>query len=327
VKEGQCKVRKIIRKIGLYLFILIVLLLGVGFVYQWVGSSYDYQSYRPVGKLYDVAGHKMHLYTEGQGETTVVFASGWGTANPYADFFPLYAKLSPYVKLAVYDRFGYGYSDTTGRKREIDGITDEIHELLRASGQKPPYVMVGHSLGSLETIRYAQRFPDEVKGIVLIEGGSPEYYASSKPFTYIPLMHRMLIKSGIVRLLYHMDGFAESIADQRNALKLLPDPLKKLDRTSTLLKAGNRDMTDEIRQSQRNAEVILKGKKPINIPMRVLTADHFGRLSEDKSWMNSEAALPSWSTSGQQIIVKDTSHYLHHYKPEIVVKEILHLAE
>ena len=166
------------RKLTLYFLSLLIVLMAAGSIYQWFGAREDLKSYTPVGKLYDVMGYKMHLYTEGQGATTVVFAAGWGTVNAYVDFYPLYKGLTSQAKIAVYDRFGYGYSDTTGRKRNIDSITDEMHELFRVSGQKPPFILVGHSLGSLETIRYAQRFPEEVAGIVLVEGGSPEYYAS-----------------------------------------------------------------------------------------------------------------------------------------------------
>ena len=159
-------------KLTLYFLSLLIVLAGAGSIYQWFGVREDLKSYKPVGRLYDVFGHKMHLYTEGQGATTVVFAAGWGTANAYVDFYPLYKGLSSQVKIAVYDRFGYGYSDTTGKKRDLDSITDEMHELFRVSGQKPPSILVGHSLFSLETIRYAQRFPKEVAGIVLVEGGS-----------------------------------------------------------------------------------------------------------------------------------------------------------
>ncbi|WP_410511462.1 alpha/beta hydrolase [Paenibacillus sp. BR2-3] len=315
-----------IRKIAVSLLGLLILLAGIGSAYQWYGSVKDAKSYKPVGNLYEVADHKMHLYAGGKGDTTVVFASGWGTANPYADFYPLYEGLKPHVKFAVYDRFGYGYSDTTGRKRDIDTVTEEIHELLRVSGQKPPYIFVGHSLGSLETIRYAQRFPSEVKAILLIDGGSPEYYASNSGFTVIPLVYRVLRTTGALRALYHMDGFAEWASDQSNRQYLLSDDLKELNRKATLLKAGNRDMTDEIRQSQKNAEIILANKRPLDIPITVLTADYFGKLSKDKAWMDSEAALPAWSVSGSQIIVPESSHYIHSYQPDLVVNELLKLA-
>ncbi|MFX3631508.1 MAG: alpha/beta fold hydrolase [Candidatus Pristimantibacillus sp.] len=316
-----------VRKTILYLLAILILLVGVGTAYQWYGSAQDTKSYIPVGKIYNVADHKMHLFTEGEGDTTVVFASGWGTASPYADFYPLYAGLSPYMKIAIYDRFGYGFSDTTDKERDIDTITDEIHELLQVSGQKPPYIFVGHSLGSLETIRYAQRFPDEVKAILLLDGGSPEYYASQKPITLMPIIHRVVRTTGAIRALSHLNGFNEWINDQSNGQKLLPEDLKELYSKAMLLKIGNRDMTDEIRQSQTNAQIILENKKQLDIPIIVLTADYFGKLSDDKAWMDSQAELPSWSASGKQIVVPDSSHYIHSYKPELVVDELLQLVE
>lgn len=316
-----------LRKITLYLLSVLILLGGAGYLYQWFGAAQDKQSYKPVGKLYDVANHNMHLYTKGEGNRTVVFASGWGTANPYADFYPLYEKLLPHMKIAVYDRFGYGYSDTTGRPRDIDTITDEIHELLRVSVQKPPYILVGHSLGSLETIRYAQRFPSEVKAILLLDGGSPEYYASTTELTLIPYVYRVFRTTGVLRALYHVNGFAEWASNQSNQQLLLPDELKELDRKAMLLKIGNQDMTDEIRQSAKNAKIILADKKTLNIPVIVLTADYFGKLSDDKAWMDSQADFPAWSIAGKQMIIEDSSHYIHSYQPDLVVKEIIKLAE
>lgn len=315
-----------IRKIALYGISLMLILALTGAVYQWNGERQDRSAYSPVGNVYDVFNHRMHLYAEGEGDMTVVFVAGWGTANPYADFYPLYEGLRGHVKLAVYDRFGYGYSDTTGRKRDIDSITDEMREVLRQSGQQPPYVLVGHSLGALEAVRYAQRFPDEVKGMVMIDGGSPEYYMKSSTLTIIPIFQRLALKTGLIRALYGSGRFEDNANDQRNALKLLPQELRDLDRKSTLLLLGNKDMTDEIRQSPRNAETILKDKKTFGFPITVLSADYFGEFASDKLWIDSQAAFPEWSSSGKQIIVPDSSHYIHHYKPDVVVEEILKVA-
>lgn len=320
------KWRKRIVRFVIYGFILLIVLLGAGFIYQEYGERQDAKTFIPLGKLYEINGGQMHLSTGGQGNTTVVFAAGWGTANSTVDFYPLVDGLAPHVKYAVYDRFGYGYSDIVSTPRDVDTIVGEIHELLSASGQKPPYVLVGHSLGALEVLRYAQKYPDEVKGIVMVEGGSPEYYASRKPLTVIPIVQQFLVKTGVARVLYQFDGFAESLADQRNELKLLPNSLKELDRVSTLLKGANKNMTDEIRKSRSNGRTIMAGTKPLPIPITVLTADYFGKLADDKAWMDYEATFLSWSSSGKQIIVPETSHYLHHYKPDVVIKEILDIA-
>jgi pimeloyl-ACP methyl ester carboxylesterase len=305
---------------------IIIILLGVaGFFYQRMGVKQDLLSYKPVGKLVRVGNNNMHFYTGGAGDYTAVLASGWGTVNPYADFYPLYDGLGKTMKFVVYDRFGYGYSDLTDQKRNIDSMVDEIHEGLEKSGQKPPYIMVGHSLGSLETIRFTQKYPEEVKGIVLIDGGSPEYYAAQKPITAVSYIQRILIKSGLIRFLYTFDGFADSINNERNKLQLLPDKLKELDRTAILLVANNRNVTDEMRQSQNNAKRIIQDKKQLDIPLTVITAGSFGKA--EKSWLETQQKLKLWSTSGKQIVVEDAQHYIHQYHPEMIVKEIQDLVQ
>lgn len=106
----------------------------------------------------------MHVYGEGAGDITVVFASGHGTGSPFIDFYPLYHELAKKTRIVVYERFGYGWSETTTAPRDIDTITEEIHTLLLEAGEQPPFLLVGHSLASLETIRFAQTYPDEVVG-------------------------------------------------------------------------------------------------------------------------------------------------------------------
>ncbi|GGI44921.1 hypothetical protein GCM10008018_09510 [Paenibacillus marchantiophytorum] len=303
----------------------ILVLLGSGAIYEQVSVRKDLKSYTPSGKLYKVDGKNMHLYSGGQGDVTVVFASGWGTANPYVDFSPLYEKLMPHVKFAVYDRFGYGYSDTTDKKRDIDTITNEIHEVLQLSGQKPPYLFVGHSLGSLETLRFAQKYPGEVKGIVMLDSGSPEYYYNDTDPVSDGFMKKLLIKTGVIRLLFQSDSVVASSRSIRNDLKFVPEELKGIDLTASLLKLENANIADELQQFKVNAKVVLDNKKPFPFPLTILTSDYLGVTND--VWNKYEAEFTSWSLQGKQLVVKDTEHYIHQYRPDLVADEILALAK
>lgn len=173
--------------------------------------------------------------------------------------------------------------------------------------------------------RFVQKYPDEVKGIVLLDGGSPEYYAKQTPLTVVSLLQPFLVKSGVVRVLYHFEGFAESLASDRNRLKQLPNELKELDQISTLLKANNKNITDEMHQSQLNARKVLKGKKPLDVPMTVITAGEFKKQQSD--WIDSQATFTSWSDMGNQVILEEAKHYIHHYHPDLVAKEILNIVK
>jgi len=316
---------KRLKSFGIIVALLIVMLLSIGCIYQNSKSKKDVKNYRPVGSIYEIKNKKMHIYTGGTGESTVVFAAGWGTVNPFVDFYPLYDEVSKVAKFAVYDRFGYGYSDFTDEKRDVDSIVEEVHELLNKSEQKPPYILVGHSLASLEIIRFAQKYKDEVKGIVLIDGGNPELYASQKPATFIASFQRQLIKFGIARILYNTEGFADSINSERNNLSLLPEELKEEDKVSILLRGSNRNIIDEMKMSQENAKKVCEGGKLSSIPLTIITAGSFGK--QNSGWLESQKKLKEWSQSSKQFVVKDAQHYIHQYKPDIIIKEIEEIAK
>lgn len=312
---------KIVKKIGIILCIFLFTTFIFGYIYQNISESTDIRTYKPVGKIYDIDNKKMHLYTGGTGDNTVVFAAGWGTVSPYVDFYPLYDKISKHSKFAVYDRFGYGYSDITNEERDIDTIVNEIHKLLIKSNQKPPYIFVGHSLASLECIRFAQKYKKEVKGIVLVDGGNPDLYAEAKPMTFIGIFQRQLIKFGIARMLFNIKGFENSLNSERNELKLLPAELKELDKTSTLLMGNNENIIDEMRKSQDNAKKVIDSGKLQNTQLTIITSGDLGEAS--KSWLISQKKLMEWSKYSKQFVVEDTRHYIHQYHPDIIVNEIV----
>ncbi|MGN7414014.1 alpha/beta fold hydrolase [Paenibacillus sp. SAF-068] len=302
------------------------LLLMAGTAYEAYQSTQDMKSYPPPGKYYEVSGRNMHLYTAGRGEVTVVFASGWGTPNPYVDFSPLYDKLKSKVKIAVYDRFGYGYSDYTDEPRDVDTISEEIHQLLRTSGQRPPYIMVGHSLGSLETLRFAQKYPDEVAGMVMIDGGSPEYYSTVEMDTpeWYFASARFLVKTGVARTLLHSDRMMATLVIDP---KLVSTPMKKAATISTLKHAYNDNVMNEMRHSKINASHVLENKKQFSFPLTILTAGSDQPNEGTRAWQADQAKFASWSKQGNQRLVPDAEHYIHNSQPDIVAAEIMKLVK
>ncbi len=69
-------------------------------------------------------GNKLHVYTKGEGDTTLVFMSGLGTSSPVYDFKVLYNKLSNDYRIAVVERAGYGWSDISSSSRDIDTVVE-----------------------------------------------------------------------------------------------------------------------------------------------------------------------------------------------------------
>lgn len=121
----------------------------------------------PLGRYYDVGGRRLWLHRSGSGSPAVVFLPGGGAVG--LDYLNVQERAAELTTSVVYDRAGTGWSDRVELPRTSAAATDELRLLLRVAGLPAPYLLVGHSLGGLYARHYAQRFPDEVAGLLLMD--------------------------------------------------------------------------------------------------------------------------------------------------------------
>jgi pimeloyl-ACP methyl ester carboxylesterase len=125
----------------------------------------------PVAERIAVGGRTFELVRSGRGSPTVVFESGLGASlDAWRRFLPAVARTTTVV---AYSRAGEGASDPATAPRPPAAVAGDLHALLHQAGLKPPYVLVGHSVGVLYIRAFAQKYPREVSGLVLIDG-TPE---------------------------------------------------------------------------------------------------------------------------------------------------------
>jgi len=311
------KSKKRFIKYAFFSLIFVAFILLIGFIYERIGEYKDTKTYSPVGQMVEVNNHKINVFSEGEGNSTVVFCSGHEEPSSYADFYPLYNEISKYAKVVTYDRPGHGWSEATDAPRDIDSIVKEMHDALEESGQKSPYILVGHSYASLQVIRFAQIYKNEVSGIVLIDGGNPEFYAEngleipkSTEYTY-----KFLKSIGIARLaLNYTDYYSKN-------LKLLPDDSQQIYLAMILKTMYNKNIIDEGKLAEANAKTVLENGHLGNLPIKILTAP------DDSAWNDSQAALKDWSTNSEQIVVDGAGHAIYHTHPDAINNEILKLIE
>jgi pimeloyl-ACP methyl ester carboxylesterase len=113
------------------------------------------KEYIPPGSMVEVNGKKMHVYSQGEGELSLIFMSGHGTSNPTLDFMPLWMRLVDEYRIAVVEKSGYGWSETSNSPRDIDTMLEETRKALELSGEKGPYVLFPHSMSGLEALYWA----------------------------------------------------------------------------------------------------------------------------------------------------------------------------
>jgi pimeloyl-ACP methyl ester carboxylesterase len=145
----------------------LVLLATVGAVYERRASARDRRLHPPPGRLIDIGGYRLHLLCSGEGSPTVVL--DYGLIGSYLSWRLVQPEVARFTRVCAYDRAGYGWSDRSPRPRTPDVMVDELHELLEKAGEKPPFIMVGHSMGGFNVITYAHRYPDQVAGAVLVD--------------------------------------------------------------------------------------------------------------------------------------------------------------
>jgi len=173
-----------------------------------------------IGQRVTVDGNSMCIYSEGSGNRTLVFLSGSGTASPIVDFKPLYRCLNNDYRIAVIEKFGYGFSDTVDSERDFDTILRQDREALAKLGFTGKYVLCPHSMSGLEAILWAQKYPDEVEAIVGLDIALPRTYdnydsRSAQRTMKLAALARIL---GIIRLYYNGSNLPEQLSKEDKRL-------------------------------------------------------------------------------------------------------------
>ena len=223
-----------VRRILIVLLAVIVALPLVGAVYQGVATLADRRAYPPPGRLVDIGGYRLHLYCTGSGSPTVILDALFpGTVSNWAWVQPEVAKTT---RVCAYDRAGLGWSDRGPQPRDAQQHAAELQALLSAAAVPGPYVLVGHSWGGLVVRTYADRRPDQVAGMVLIEATNPDTWRRLGEPEGVGVDHTMLevapylarvgaFRSGLIRS-YATDPDLPS--PQREQLQAFFDTVKSL---------------------------------------------------------------------------------------------------
>ena len=196
------KALKITGKILLGSLIIISVFLLVLFIYHRVMLNKEKPLLEPIGQMVEVDGHNMCVYTEGEGEHTLVFLSGSGTPSPILDFKSLYDLLKDDYRIVVIERFGYGFSDVVDSERSFDTMLRQDREALSKAGVESPYILCPHSMSGIEALLWAQEYPDETEAIVGLDMALPAAYdvLDLKEAERLETLSGLAVKLGFLRI-------------------------------------------------------------------------------------------------------------------------------
>lgn len=151
---------------------IIVLILLLQVVLQLLCVWLDARKFHAPGTLIKLPGRTVHVRKMGAGAPAIVLESGIAASS--LNWSILQPQLATRATVYTYDRAGLGWSSSTGRYCHVSQMANQLHEWIEALHLPKPYVLAGHSYASYILRVFAQRFPSEIAGMILIDPLTPE---------------------------------------------------------------------------------------------------------------------------------------------------------
>ncbi|MCZ8520293.1 MULTISPECIES: alpha/beta fold hydrolase [Paenibacillus] len=325
--EHQRPLRRTWTKIVFAVLSILLAILISGSTYEWSAAKRARENFPPPGKLVDAGGFRLHLHKLGSGSPTILLESGSGESSLSWREIP--EKLSSFATVVAYDRAGYAWSEASPNPRTGENIVRELHTALKNAGIKGPYLLAGHSLGGMYSRLFAQTYPEEVAGMVLIDA-RPEndarrtepIYAREKPKSNpSPNISILLKESGAFRLLPNF---------------LLTGRVDKQDRSTFVNVVASPKYFQAVSEEgslAHTTEDAIRGQNLGDLPVRVIARGvrqdltRFG-ISQtaneeiEQSWQTGQREALAISTNSRLIVAEKSGHYVIHDQPELVIQVI-----
>ena len=297
-------------------FVFLLLFLGATFIFHQFSLRRESKLLTPIGQQVTVNGHRMNVSVKGEGSETIVFLSGAGIASPILDFKNLTDSLSKKYKVVVVERAGYGFSEDSDRSRDVMTVLSETRQALSQAEVSGPYVIVSHSMASLESLAWQEKYPDEVKALVGLDWALPASYEDLKDNQALLTVAYWSSKIGLLRY------FPESFYIKNPTLTETERQQYKLLAYKQLMSQA---MLHESRLAKENAKKVPSSINP-KIPALLLVSNGEGTTFSQSEWQRYAERFAS-DQSNVQVDYMDAPHDLYHYQSDAIVSRIKEFLE
>jgi len=289
----------------------LLLFLGATFVFHQFSLRNESKLLTPIGKQVTVNGHRMNVSVKGEGSETIVFLSGAGIASPILDFKNLSDSLSKKYKVVVVERAGYGFSEDSDRSRDVMEVLSETRQALAQAHVSGPYVIISHSMASLESLAWQEKYPNEVKALIGLDWALPASYEDLKDNQALLTVAYWSSKIGLLRY------FPESFYIKNPTLTETERQQYKLLAYKQLMSQA---MLHESRLVKENAKKVPSSINP-KIPTLLLVSNGEGTTFSQSEWQHYAETFAS-DQSNVQVVYIDAPHELYHYQSHEIVSQI-----
>lgn len=311
------KKRSVFKWILLILLILAVILCGWNQIYSSIEKKSSEGKFN--GNYVNVDGRKLSYEIFGEGnDNTIIFLPASCEFDPSVSYRPFLNEISKDNKVVVLEPFGYGLSDESDKKRNVENTVEELHSAAKDLGLDHYYLMA-HSWGGVHSLLWANKYPDEVAGFIGIDPSAPgmeEVKMAHIRVVDIESVAMAVSKAvdfiGINRLTVTISGtgldeslFSKEEIDRYRYLRLN--------------KAYNSNIVEEIFEAKDSLKTLSGMKFPETVPvLNLVSSSNCESMPEWKTIHEAEGN----SNPKSKLVVVEGDHYLTSSNPEKVLSEI-----
>lgn len=295
-------------------------------------------TYLPIGKLVDVNGHRLHIYSNGEGAPTVIFEAGGGGWS--LDWYLVQTEVAKFTSTCSYDRAGFGWSESGPKPRTCEQMVRELHGLMLKAEIKGPYVFVGASFGGQPVRLYAESYPDEVAGVVLLDARH-ETINARMPSAWQQLeragkgLYQFMQLASQLRVLNVLGKLMGEKALPPIAKKLPPEMLPMYLAVGFQPKCWQTSL-DELAACPESDKQLSAIGTLGNIPLTVIRhgiPEMFSRMPSEQAeqaeqiWQVLQAELANLSSNSRMLVAEKSGHRIQIDQPGVVVDAICQIVE
>jgi pimeloyl-ACP methyl ester carboxylesterase len=221
----------------------------------------------------------------------------YGVGEKLETWKPVQDEVSRFTETLAYNRAGYEGSPPASGIRDAVSVVDELRALLSERGLRPPYVLVGHSLGGLYMQYFARAFPDDVAGLVLVDSTHWEHFE---------------------RIRRAAPSLVTKASPEQS--RRMPEMVR---RETQGVELSGREVQESTPLRDMPLIVLSAGQQPeTTLPPQLGSQVRRRRGLRQEFWLGLQRELAAQSPSSRHIIVQGSGHFIQIDKPQVVTEAI-----
>jgi len=240
-------------------------------------------------RMISIGDRRLSVYCDGEATrspTVILIPAGGRTAEDWSTVQP---AVSNFTRVCSYDHANFGKSDTARVKlQSVDEVADDLYRWLKASGEKGPFILVGHSNSGIYARRFVTRYPREGARLVFVDSAHEEQALR----------------------LRELDPAGPDLNDATALIGFYVKPGQRLEwRTELPLIVLSRGMPFP-----------RKARDGSDSQTNRMTEEQFAAW--DRIWREFQQDLAKRSTHGEFRLAEKSGHFIQRDQPELVIQAI-----